>query len=112
MSVDSKVTIAMNKIEVDALRAENDSLRLENEKLKEQLEYITDGISDQEQICLEQLRLLKKESDTRSLTLEETRKAEVLYKILVNIKDSRNDSSDNSDIKTEELLKLVDGESE
>lgn len=108
----SKVIVAMNRVEVDALRAENDSLRLENEKLKEQLSHVTDGISDQEQICLEQLRLLRECSDNRVLTLEETRKAEVLYKILRDIRGEKKDPFDNSSVQTEDLLKLVNDDSE
>lgn len=65
-------------------------------------------LSDEEAICRMQLKLLHDKSLGRELTLEETKKVEILTKLLVTMaaKNPKEDEAPTA-ISTEELLKLV-----
>lgn len=95
---------------------ENKRLKAEIEELKAKLEAKSpllslEEISNEELICLEQLDLLKKQSSTRELTLEETRKAEIWSKMLISIRDKqRNEDDAAKGVKIDELLKTVEND--
>lgn len=66
--------------------------------------------TDEEQICRTQLRRLRDQSMNRELTLEETKKAEIFVKLLlnqINIKDNEQEHSIKN-MSSADLLKLVD----
>ena len=66
--------------------------------------------TDEEQICRTQLRRLRDLSMARELTLEESKKAEIFVKLLLN-QITVKDEDDNKNIKnmsTAELIQLVD----
>lgn len=66
--------------------------------------------TDEEQICRTQLRRLRDLSMARELTLEESKKAEIFVKLLlnqINVKDDADEGNVKS-LSTAELIKLVD----
>jgi len=66
--------------------------------------------TDEEQICRTQLRRLRDLSMARELTLEESKKAEIFVKLLLNqitVKDEE-DGKNIKNMSTAELIQLVD----
>jgi hypothetical protein len=63
---------------------------------------------DAETICLSQLKILNRISEDRELTLEETKKTEIFYKILTSIQSKGKKKEDpTGELNEEELLTLI-----
>ncbi len=100
-------------IKVRNLEEENENLKKKIEKLK--LEQVKSSVSDQEMsnseiICVSQIELLKKRTEERELTFEETKKFEVLTKIYEQIKSNKKSNDDElKNVSTEDLLTVLQG---
>lgn len=94
------------------LQAEIDSLKAENKTLKERLYSPVSQDSQmlkEEMIAHEQLERLKFTSESRELTLEETKKVEIFFKVLSAIRSKVKPKEENlSEVPDAELLKLAD----
>lgn len=114
-----KTLIALNK-QMNVLKKENQELLkkvADGENLKNMLSGPVDGEAspfdsdtDEETICLVQLKFLKSSALERELTMEETRKVETLIKSLAIIRNRPKPSDDESNIKdmsSEELLNAM-----
>lgn len=67
------------------------------------------AISNEEQICIEQIASLRMASGNRELTMEECRKLEVYAKILLSLRNKEKDIDTTSKkMSTDELLKLTE----
>lgn len=92
-------------------------LESEKEHLKNLLEtsipvFTTIEISDEEQIAREQLRRLNHISKDRELTLEESKRVDIFSKILISLKEKKDDIPTSAKhLSDNELLQLV-GKSE
>lgn len=78
---------AEKSFELKKLKEELKRLETENSKLKILLKEIdpeanVSSISDEEQICVEQIALLRKQSSNRELTVDEIKNLDVLHKNL------------------------------
>ena len=82
------------------------NLVISNESL-----IIQASLTPEELICLQQINLLKANSDANELTLEETKKLETYVKILSGIrsKSSKNDEALKG-LQTDDLLKVVEND--
>lgn len=96
---------------VKLLEDKINELTLENEKLKEKSSGLISILSiDEELICRGQMSRLKKTSDERELTLEETRKLEIFYKILSSLLNQNKGETNKPEKKVDsaQLLSLVE----
>lgn len=87
MDGDSNIIDAEQEFEVIALRNEVEKLTNEIIKYKILLNEIDsdanpDIVSDEEVICVEQIRKLRENSATRELSTDETKKLDILHKNL------------------------------
>lgn len=73
-----------------------------------------DTVSPEEQICRDQLRILNSSSKDRELTAEECRKVDIYTKLLIQLSNSsgKKKISEIDGLKTEDLLKLVETDSD
>lgn len=101
---------------VRGLEDENDNLKKKIDKLqlqqnKDKVSSLeAEEISDSEIICLSQIELLKKRTEERELTYEETKKFEVFTKIYEQIKTAKKNNDEKlKETSTEQLLSLVSG---
>jgi hypothetical protein len=119
---ESQVVIALK---LKALSKQIADLESQNAKLMEvlkkndlldELEEMDVPLSDEEFICINELKKLRACSEVRELSMEETKIFDVLYKTLRTIRTGIVDSSDagkrkkKKSINTAELFKLVQGE--
>lgn len=73
------------------------------------IEHVVDDISNEEKIAIEQLTLLKMESNERSLTLEETKRVDMYAKLLIQLRSlNKNKPMSALPKDPKELLKLVE----
>ncbi len=84
---ETNVIDSEKEFEIAGLRAENEKLRNEVIKYKILLKEVDsdanpDIVSDQEAICVEQIRKLKEASSKRDLTTDEAKKLDILHKNL------------------------------
>ena len=103
---------------VDKYQKENEALRKEVIHLKELLTFTAPLINKEVKIevpleqsaCEIQLRMLHEKSKTRELTLEETKRLEILIKSLYLIKDKATgiNISDGNDTSIEDLTKIAE----
>lgn len=101
---------------VKNLEDENEALNKKIEKLQldQTKSKINDleaqDVSNSEIICLSQIELLKKRTEERELTYEESKKFEIFTKIYQQIKTAK--KSNDEDLKnksTDELLRVISG---
>jgi hypothetical protein len=67
---------------------------------------------DSEYICIVEIAKLKSYTETRDLTLEESRRFDTYYKILNNIKSKPNQEKEVKEADTKDLLKLVESKND
>lgn len=101
--------------EIIGLLQTNKVLQEENEHLKKLVTEndafvieTTTKLSPEEMICLEQIQMLKKTSETNALTLEEARKLDTYVKLIRLIRGKEKADELLKPFKTEDLLKLVE----
>lgn len=68
---------------------------------------ISGQMTNEEAICIVQLSNLRTISDERSLTFEETKKADVLIKLLQSLQSKDKKKNELEEVDTETLLKLI-----
>lgn len=111
---DGKLLDAEKELQIKLLKDHISNIEKENTKLKILLkEYGCDespsSISDEEAICVQQINRLRKVSETRDLSLDETRKLDLLQK---NLKIARGEvirgkKKDFSNLSTDDLLNKI-----
>lgn len=119
-------TIISQTKEINKLKNEVEKLASENEKIGMELVQLkavgavsgggssSEGsfnVSDEETICVVQLAILKNMAMTRELTLEETKKAEILTKTLLLVRGKKPIEKEEDKVEklsNEDLLKMMD----
>jgi regulator of replication initiation timing len=99
------------KRELEKLAKENERLLFENTQMRATNPEKQFETSDEETICVVQLAILKNYAMSRELTMEETKKVEILNKILLSIRDinRKNIETDNAEsLSNEDLLKMME----
>ena len=84
---------------------------IRNQKIeKKEVISLDTSISNEEMICLTQLRILNESSRERELTLEEAKKVDIFTKILsqINSQKEKGTSDEAGLLSSEELLKIVE----
>jgi len=106
-----KLIIDLSK-KINKLEQEKKSLEetlLKNNLNSSPLLDLSTELSNEEVVCMVQLKLLKEISDRGSLTLEETRKFEIFTKILQIIhSNKKNNGEVLNKVKDDELLSLIE----
>lgn len=119
--LDSNRTLELETaFEIKSLRKKIQELETENEKLLkvlqdndllEEVANVKQKMSDEEYICINELRKLKELSETSFLEEEDVRKLDILYKNLRAIRGmspvEKNKSNKKADVA--ELFKIVEG---
>ena len=96
--------------EILRLKAENEALKVKVRHLESLVDTSSliipvKQMTDEELLCVEQIRMLKKQSVLRELTLEEAKKADIYVKMLTAIRGkSKNPDDAGKDLSVEELL--------
>lgn len=106
---------AIENMDIEQLRSQNLTLQnnlskimAENIVLKQQLGNKYSEPSNEELVCIEQIRLMKLASDLRELSLDEVKRLDLLVKNLKMLKDSRSKDKDiDFDSITEEELVAI-----
>jgi hypothetical protein len=107
----NKTILTLNK-QIQDLQNEIVKLKKEKKKSDNSTQISLDSsMSNEELICIQQINEFKEISSERELTLEETKKFEIITKILNNIrnetkKDNKNIPTD--DITSENLINLLE----
>lgn len=100
---------------IENLVSENKLLKEKNEYLEQALQnYVQKSmrLSPEEMICIEQIDLLKTKSRNRELTLEETKRLDILVRSLKLIREESTvivSHSDPSGVKESELVAIARG---
>lgn len=72
------------------------------------IQFPSMGLSPEEEICIEQLHILRASSKNRELTLEEAKKTEIYTKMLLQIRGNSKDVDTKfKNLSAEDLLKLT-----
>lgn len=110
-------TISMLTKKVNELEKENNLLKRQikdlkdNNSFEDKLKVNTQRGSDDEIICLTQLKLLREIAEERELTMEETKKTEIFIKALNSLKQEQNKKPEGAtDLSNDNLLSLLDND--
>lgn len=117
-------TIQRLTAQINEIRKENDEWKDKYIKLKESKNALEAnqiinqpkddkltklGVTSQEAICIMQLEFIKQSALVRELTLEETKKVEILVKTLDTIRNvPKKIEIDTKDMSNEQLIKLIE----
>lgn len=104
----------INKLEQEKASVEKLLKEVDKEAKKELLREQNKNqvpVSDEEQICLTQLKLLNEMSETIELNMEQSKKVEIFTKLLLALKvktpEEKKELFNPNEFKDEDLLKLV-----
>ena len=105
------ISIKMRTLEEENKNLKNKIQKLESDDRKSKnSELESQNISHSELICLTEIEKLRFVTETRPLTLEETKRFEIFQKILGQIGlAKKNNDNPLKDTTNEELLKLIEG---
>lgn len=110
----NNILSAEKDLEIKSLRDKIEKLESENIKLETLLreadpDATSDLVTDEEAICIKQIRRLKDQSELRELDLKEVQKLDILHKNLrmARGEDGRVKKKNKKRMSTEELLSIV-----